>query len=53
MKLYFLPPSSYSQKVLIAGLEKQVEFELNPVNLFDPDETTKYAKFILSEKFHY
>lgn len=44
MKLYYLPPSSYSQKVLIAGIEKQVEFELNQVNLFDPDEAAKYRE---------
>jgi glutathione S-transferase len=44
MKLYYLPPSSYCQKVIIAGQEKQVDFELVPVNLFNPEETAKYRE---------
>jgi len=44
MKLYYFPPSSYSQKVLITCSEKQVESEKVIVDLFDPDEVDKYRE---------
>lgn len=44
MKLYYAPASSYSQRVLIALYEKDVNFTPVEVNLFDPDERQKYLK---------
>ena len=42
MKLYFHPLSPYSQKVLIALYEKDIPFEGEEVNLFDPAVRAKY-----------
>lgn len=38
MKLYYAPASSYSQRVLIALYEKQIDFEPIEINLFDDEE---------------
>ena len=37
MKLYYAPASSYSQRVLIALHEKEIDFTPIEVNLFDPE----------------
>ncbi len=42
MKLYFNPISSYSQKVLIAFYEKDIEFEAEIINLMDVDARQQY-----------
>lgn len=42
MKLYYAPASSYSQRVLIALYEKEVNFTPVEVNLFDPYERQNY-----------
>ncbi|OKH46978.1 glutathione S-transferase [Calothrix sp. HK-06] len=44
MKLYYAPASSYSQRVLIALYEKQVNFTPIQVNLFDPEVRQNYLK---------
>ena len=44
MKLYYYPLSTYSQKVLIALYEKQLEFESELVFLFDPEAATSYKE---------
>ena len=44
MKLYTLPPSSYSQKTLIAVIEKNIDVEHIQVNLFNPEEVTKFRE---------
>lgn len=45
MQLYYFPPSTYSQKVLIALEEKQVSFEREIVNLLDEKTRTEYREF--------
>ena len=42
MKLYYFPPSTYSQKALLALYEKGVDFEKHHVNMFDPEQRAKY-----------
>ena len=42
MKLHYHPLSTYSQKVLIALYEMEIEFEPQIVNLFDPEERAQY-----------
>jgi glutathione S-transferase len=42
MKLYYAPASSYSQRVLIALYEKEVNFTPIQVNLFDPEVRQSY-----------
>jgi glutathione S-transferase len=42
MKLYYHPISTYSQKVLIALYEKDLEFEREIVQLMDPGGRAKY-----------
>lgn len=44
MKLYYAPASSYSQRVLIALYEKQLNFTAIPVNLFDPQSREEYMQ---------
>jgi glutathione S-transferase len=44
MHLYYAPASSYSQRVLIALYEKQINFTPVVINLFDPEERQKYLK---------
>jgi glutathione S-transferase len=44
MHLYYAPASSYSQRVLIALCEKQINFTPVAINLFDPEERQKYLK---------
>lgn len=44
MKLYYAPASSYSQRVLIALYEKNVEFTPIQVNLFDPEVRSRYMQ---------
>jgi glutathione S-transferase len=44
MKLYYAPASSYSQRVLIALYEKQIDFDAIEVNLFDPEERSRYLQ---------
>ena len=44
MKFYYFPPSTYSQKVLLALYEKGVEFEKHHVNLFDSEQREAYKK---------
>lgn len=44
MKLFFSPISTYSQKVLVACFEKNVDFTPEHVNLFDPVERAAYRK---------
>jgi glutathione S-transferase len=44
MKLYYAPASSYSQRVLIALYEKQIDFEAIEVNLFDPAMRSQYLQ---------
>lgn len=42
MKLYYAPASSYSQRVLIALYEKEINFTPVEVNLFDPEVRQNY-----------
>jgi len=44
MKLYYNPLSRYSQKVLIAFYEKQVEFEPIVVNVMTPESRAAYEQ---------
>jgi glutathione S-transferase len=44
MKLYYAPASSYSQRVLIALYEKQIDFDAIEVNLFDTEERSQYLQ---------
>jgi glutathione S-transferase len=44
MKLYYNPLSTYSQKVLIAFYEKQIEFEPILVSLMSPDGRAAYEQ---------
>ncbi|MBW4491193.1 MAG: glutathione S-transferase family protein [Trichocoleus desertorum ATA4-8-CV12] len=44
MKLYYAPASSYSQRVLIALYEKNVEFTPIQVDLFDPKGRSRYRQ---------
>jgi glutathione S-transferase len=44
MKLYYAPASSYSQRVLIALYEKNVNFTGIEVNLFDDEARETYCK---------
>ena len=45
MQLYYFPPSTYSQKVLIALEEKKVSFEREIVNLLDEKTRNEYREF--------
>ncbi|AFY57249.1 glutathione S-transferase [Rivularia sp. PCC 7116] len=44
MKLYYAPASSYSQRVLIALYEKELDFTPIEVNLFDAESREKYLQ---------
>lgn len=44
MKLYYHPLSTYSQKALIACYEKNTSFELQIVDLFNPQAAAEYRK---------
>lgn len=44
MKLYYAPASSYSQRVLIAMNEKELDFTPVEVNLFDAESRTEYLQ---------
>ncbi len=44
MKLYYAPASSYSQRVLIALYEKQLDFTPIEVNLFDTESRSQYLQ---------
>ena len=44
MKLYYMPVSTYSQKVLLAFYEKGIEFESEIVNLMNPEEAANYRE---------
>ncbi len=44
MELYYLPMSTYCQKVLIALAEKNVSFESKLVNLMDPQAREEYRE---------
>jgi glutathione S-transferase len=44
MHLYYAPASSYSQRVLIALCEKEINFTPVEINLFDREERQKYLK---------
>ena len=44
MKLYYHPISTYSQKVLVALYEKNIEFESELVMLMDPDARERYRQ---------
>ncbi|MEO1376351.1 MAG: glutathione S-transferase family protein [Cyanobacteria bacterium J06635_10] len=44
MKLYYAPASSYSQRVLIAMNEKQLDFTPIQVNLFDTESRSQYLQ---------
>ncbi len=44
MKLYYAPASSYSQRVLIALYEKQIDFSAIEVNLFDRASGLRYLQ---------
>ena len=44
MKLYYAPASSYSQRVLIALDEKQLDFTPIEVNLFDTESRNQYLQ---------
>src|ERR1700759_3078740 len=43
MKLYFAPASSYSQRVLIALVEKQARFDAIEIDLFDAAARARHA----------
>ncbi|MEM1393997.1 MAG: glutathione S-transferase family protein [Cyanobacteria bacterium P01_D01_bin.116] len=44
MKLYYAPASSYSQRVLIALYEKELDFTPIEVNLFDAESRNEYLQ---------
>lgn len=44
MKFYYAPASSYSQRVLIALYEKQLDFTPIEVNLFDTESRNQYLQ---------
>lgn len=44
MKLYYNPVSSYSQKVVLAFYEKEVQFTPEIVNIMDPAAHAEYTK---------
>lgn len=44
MKLYYAPASSYSQRVLIALYEQEIDFTAIEVNLFDPEARSQYLQ---------
>ncbi len=44
MKLYYHPLSTYSQKVLIALYEKDIEFTPEIVNLMDAEDHSRYRE---------
>ncbi len=44
MKLYYAPASSYSQRVLIALYEKELDFTPIEVNLFDAESRKQYLQ---------
>ncbi|MEA5595634.1 glutathione S-transferase family protein [Rivularia sp. UHCC 0363] len=44
MKLYYAPASSYSQRVLIALYEKELDFTPIEVNLFDAESRNQYSE---------
>ncbi|BAY81284.1 glutathione S-transferase domain-containing protein [Calothrix parasitica NIES-267] len=44
MKLYYAPASSYSQRVLIALYEKELDFTPIEVNLFDAESRNQYLQ---------
>ena len=44
MKLYYAPASSYSQRVLIAMNEKELDFTPIQVNLFDTESRSEYLQ---------
>lgn len=44
MKLYYHPLSTYSQKVLLAGYETGLNFDLHLVDLFDEASRTAYRQ---------
>lgn len=44
MKLYYVPPSGYSQKAIIAMREKEAAFTPELVNLMDPEAHAKYKE---------
>ncbi len=44
MKLYYAPASSYSQRVLIALYEQEINFTAIEVNLFDPQARSQYLQ---------
>ena len=44
MKLYYAPASSYSQRVLIALYEKELDFIPIEVNLFDAESRKQYLQ---------
>ena len=44
MKLYYAPASSYSQRVLIALYEKELDFTAIEVNLFDAESRNEYLQ---------
>lgn len=44
MKLYYNPLSSYSQKVVIAFYEKNVQFTPEMINVMDPEARAEYTK---------
>ena len=44
MKLYYAPASSYSQRVLIALYEKELDFTPIEVNLFDTESRNQYLQ---------
>ncbi len=44
MKLYYAPASSYSQRVLVALYEQEIDFTPIEVNLFDPEARLQYLQ---------
>lgn len=44
MKLYYYPPSTYSQKALLALYEKGAEFEKEHVLVLDPEQRARYLE---------
>ena len=44
MKLYYNPLSPFSRKVLVTLYEKNIEFDGEIVNIFDPEEHAKYKE---------
>ncbi len=53
MKLYHYPPSSYSQKVLVACYEKSIEFEGELVYFLDQSDRVTYRKIYPIGKIPY